>query len=454
VPIPQRGGAAGVSQVRAGEELLDIADRVIERVPAGSEAEVTVTETASALTRFANGGIHQNVADQGLRVRLRLIREDRCGVAEMRVAGDDVAAALVTTAEAIRSHSPEGDQVPLYTPDGGADTSAGYSAATESVTPEQRADLAATVCAAAAARGQRAFGTSETGVNAVAMVSTAGLRRSARHSTAELIAVSRSEDGSAYGARSGADAAHIDAGELAAEVTELCARNHDAQALEPGTYEVVLSPYAVAELLEYLGLVGLGGLAVLEKRSFMRFGERLMSESVTITDDVGMTELAPLPFDGEGASTRPVTIIDSGVCNAVVHDSVTAARTGVPTTGHSFPQPNADGPLPRYLCLAPGGSDRDAMVAACERGLLVTRFWYVRPVHPLATIITGMTRDGTFLVDKGQVVRPVRDLRFTQSIVGALGDVRSIGAQRLAARGYFGAALAPWLHLGAFTFTS
>jgi PmbA protein len=443
-----------VTEVRGGDQLLAIADRVMQRVPAGSHAEVTVTEEASALTRFANGGIHQNVADLSLQLRLRVIRDGRSGIAAMRVADDDVAGALVETAEAVLGHSPVTDQVPLYSPDSGADTSTGYSAATEAVTPEQRADQVAAVCAAAAARGQAAFGTCETGVTAVAMVSSAGLRRTARRTVAELIAVCRSDDGSAYGARHAADATQIDADDLAAEVTELCARNRGAQPLEPGAYEVVLSPYAVAEMLEYLGLVGLGGLTVLEKRSFMRFGERLMSESVTITDDVGRSELAPLPFDGEGATTRPVTIIDRGVCNAVVHDSVTAARAEVSTTGHSFPQPNADGPLPRYLCLAQGEGDPEAMIAACDRGLLVTRFWYVRPVHPLATIITGMTRDGTFLIANGRVVRPVRDLRFTQSIVSALSDVRSIGAHRLATRGYFGATLAPWLHLGAFSFTS
>jgi predicted Zn-dependent protease len=322
------------------------------------------------------------------------------------------------------------------------------------MTPEQRADQVAIVCAAAAARGQKAFGTCETSVAGLAMASTAGLRRTARHSSAELIAVCRGVDGSAYGARHSADASSIDAAALAAEVTEACAASEGAQPLEPGTYQVVLSPYAVAELLQYLGLIGLGALSVLENRSFMRFGERLMSETVTITDDVGRAELAPMPFDGEGATTRPVTIIDAGVGSAVVHDSVTAARAGVSTTGHSLPQPNPDGPLPRYLCLAPGDGDRDSMIASCERGLVVTRFWYVRPVHPLATIITGMTRDGTFLVENGRVVRPVANLRFTQSIVGALSDVRSIGAERLANRGYFGATLAPWLHLGGFTFSS
>ena len=441
-------------EVLAAGDLYEIADRILRRVPRGADGEVTVTQTTSALTRFANGAIHQNVADQTLRLRLRLIRDGRSGVAEMQVATPDVAAALVEAAESIREHSPHGDPVPLYPPDGGADTDVGYSQATAAVTPELRADQVATVCAAAAAKGQQAFGTCETGATAVAMVSTAGLRRSARQSVAELIAVCRGGDGSAYGARHDSDATTLDVVALADEVTERCARNQGARHTDPGTYQVVLSPYAVAELLEYLGLIALGGLAMLEKRSFMRFGERLMSESVTITDDVDQSRLSPMPFDGEGATTRPVTIIDSGVCAAVVHDSVTAARAGVATTGHSFAQPNSDGPLPRYLCLSPGGADVEAMIADCEHGLLVTRFWYVRPVHPLATTITGMTRDGTFLIDRGRIAHPVRDLRFTQSIVAALADVRAVGAERLAARGYFGATLAPWLHLGSFAFSS
>ena len=443
-----------MSGVRSPGDLLELADRVLERVPAGSEAEVAVTENASALTRFANGGIHQNVADHSVRVRLRLIREGRCGVAEMRVAGDGIGAALVRSAETVRTRSPLGEPVPLYVPDGGTDGEEGFSSATAYTTPEQRADQAAAICAAAQARGQLAFGTCETGETAVAMVSTAGLRRASRHSVAELIAVSRGEDGSAYGARHDADISRIDVTALAAEVTERCERNQRAQPLEPGTYEVVLSPYAVAELLEYLALVGLSGLAVLEERSFMRFGERLMSETVTITDDVTRAELAPLPFDGEGASTVPLRIIESGVCRAVVHDSVTAARSGTRTTGHSLAQPNAIGPMPRYLCLDAGDTPPESMISACERALVITRFWYVRPVHPLTTIITGMTRDGTFLAAGGRVVRPVRDLRFTQSIVGALADVRGIGPERLAVRGYAGATLAPWMHLGSFAFSS
>lgn len=442
------------SELRTGDQLLSVADGILELTPAGTEAEVTVTESATALTRFANSGIHQNVADRTLRLRLRLVRDGRSGVAEMQVPGEDAGPALLRNAEAIRTHSPQGDPVHPITPDGGADTEQGYSEATAAVTPEERAEAVAAVCAVADSLGQKAFGTYETAVSAVAMVSTTGLRRAARHSIAELIAVCRASDGSAYGARHAADASGIDVTALAAEVTERCSRNQGAGATETGVYEVVLSPYAVGEMLQYLGLIGLSGLAVLEHRSFMRFGEQLMSDTVTIADDVRRREVAPLPFDGEGATTKPVTIIDHGVGAAVVHDSVTAARAGVQTTGHSLPQPNSDGPFPRYLCLESGDGDTESMIASCRRGLMITRFWYVRPVHPLQTIITGMTRDGTFLIEDGRIIRPVRDLRFTQSIVDALSDVRSIGTERLATRGYFGASLAPWLHLGRFAFSS
>ena len=442
--------------VRSGADLLALARRIVERAADLGEAEARVTESDSALTRFANSGIHQNVAARTLHVRLRLVAGGRSGVAEAQAGEPDDAAIerLVATADDLRARSPAGDPVPLYPPDGGDDPDSGYCEATAAVSPEERAEAVAAVCAAAAAASQRAFGTYETTVTAVATASTAGLGRASRSSVAELIAVTRGDDGSAYAARNASDARALDAADVAREVTERCARNQGAVAVDPGVYEVILSPYAVFEMLEYLGLMGLGGLALLEQRSFMRMGERLMHRRVTVKDDVTQSQLAPLPFDGEGATTRPVTLIDEGVCSAVVHDSVTAARAGTTTTGHSFPQPNSDGPFPHHLCLEPGEETVESMVAACKRGLMLTRLWYVRPVHSLQTIITGMTRDGTFLVEDGRVAGPVRDLRFTQSVVAALSDVRGVGSERVASRGYFGAGLAPWLHLGAFTFTS
>ena len=439
---------------RDRDELLSLADDVLASVPAGTDAEVSLAETTNALTRYANGAIHQSVTDTALRVRVRLVRDGRCGVAEATSADATALRGLVAVAETVRAASVAGEVVPLYVPDGGADSDIAWCDATASFSAEQRADAVALVCDAARAQGQLAFGTFETNLVTRVMVSTTGLRRSGRSSDAEMIAMCRTDDASAYAARYGNDASAIDPHAVAAEVTERCARNRGATPVDPGDYEVVFAPYATGEMLEYLGYMGFSALAVQEERSFMRLGERLMSPRVTIGDNVHHRGAAAIPFDGEGATTRPVAFVDAGTCTAVVHDSVTAARAGVHTTGHSLAQPNTDGPYPRVLTMAAGDSTVDDLVSEVERGLLVTRMWYVRPVHPGRTIITGMTRDGTFVIEKGRVRRPVADLRFTQSIVDALADVRGVGAERLSVRGFFGAIVAPALHMGSFTFSS
>jgi predicted Zn-dependent protease len=218
---------------------------------------------------------------------------------------------------------------------------------------------------------------------------------------------------------------------------------------------VVLAPYAVADLLEHLAWSGFSAMARHEGRSFMRPGVQLMSESVTIDDDSLDGERDPFPFDSEGVATRPVSIIDRGVCRDLVHDTATALRDGVESTGHALPMPNPGGPHARHLALAPGDRSVEELIAATERGLFVTRLWYVRSVHPLRTIITGMTREGTFLIENGRLGRPVRDLRFTQSIVDALADVRGVGRERRLHRAETeNALLVPHLHLGRFAFTS
>lgn len=443
-----------MSAPRDRDELLALADQVLASIPPGSEGEVSLTETTNALTRYANGAIHQSVTDRSLRVRARVIRDGRCGVAEATSGDPRTLADLAATADQLRGGSVAGEIVPLYVPDGGEDGDAAWAETTAAFTAEQRAEAVAVVCDAAQARGQLAYGTFETNLVTRAMVSTAGLRRSARSTDAEMIAMCRSDDGSAYAARYGNDASAIDAHGVAAEVTELCARNRGARPVDVGDYEVVFAPYATAEMLEYLGYMGFSGLAVQEERSFMRFGESLMSALVSIGDDIHLRDAAAIPFDGEGATTAPVTFVESGRCTAVAHDSVTASRAGTRTTGHSLAQPNIEGPYPRVLTMAAGDASMGELVGGVERGLLVTRLWYVRPVHPGRTVITGMTRDGTFLVEKGRIVRPVADLRFTQSIVDALADVRAVGAERQCVRGYLGAIVAPAVHMGSFTFSS
>lgn len=441
--------------LRTSEEILAIADGVLARA-GEAQAEVSVSERRSALTRFALNAIHQNVADASLRLRLRLIRDGRVGVAQLRSDAPDAADRLVESAERARRLAPAGEVSPLpVAQEGAGDGRTAFSEATAEAAPDLRADGVRLVTAAAETAGLEAFGAFSTTAAQLAIVNTAGVRRHALSTSADMVAVLRGDSGAGYADRTSADVSTLDIAGLAAEVVETCRRNQEPTPVEPGDHEVVLGPYAVAELLEHLSWVGFSALAGQEGRSFMRPGERLMSEAVSIDDDAADGERRPFPFDQEGVASRRVDIIERGVCRDLVHDTSTARRQGVASTGHALPMPNTWGPMARHLALAPGDSTVDELISSVRRGLYVTRLWYVRSVHPLRTLITGMTREGTFRIEDGRLGRAVRDLRFTQSIVDALADVRGISRVRSPHRAETeNVVLVPHLHLGSFTFTS
>lgn len=445
--------------LRDATSILALADEVLRRVPGGSDAEVVIDETDSALTRYALNAIHQNVAETGVRLRLRLIRDGRVGVAELRGEAEDIADRLVRAAEDARRLSPAQENVaPLPDPAiARAEEAkpAAWSDGTAEATPEQRADAVAVVAGAAAAKGLEAFGAYETRAQQIAVVNTRGVRRHARSTVARMTAVVRGDDGAGYADRCAADVGAVDPRAVAAESVDTALRNQGAQVVEPGDYEVVLAPYAVAEMIEYLSWLGFGALARQEERSFMRPGERLMSQGVTLRDDGSDPLGLPFPFDWEGVTAQPVTFVEDGVCRDFVYDTPAAMVDGVRTTGHALPLPNTSGPVATHLVMEPGDRTPEELIAAVRNGLYVTRFWYVREVHPLRTVITGMTREGTFRIENGRVTTPVRDLRFTQSIVGALDTVQGISRdRRLEIPDEGSATLAPWLHIGRFHFSS
>ena len=435
-------------------ELLDIGDKALARLEYG-EAEVVIVDDSSELTRFASNEIHQSVAERSRYVRVRLIDAGRIGVGEVRGYGDDAVERALAAAEESRRVTTNPDVSPLPRPDGREGGQAAFAASTAAATPEQRADLVSIVTGTAGAQSVNSYGALSTATRTTAIVTSAGVRRAATTTRASLITVARGEDGGGYASRHSADIDALDVEGLATEVVDTCVRNQRASAIDPGDYEVVLSPYAVTDLLEHLAWVGLSALATQEHRSFMRMGEQLMSNLVTIRDDATTPDVFPFPFDDEGVSTRPLALIDRGVCAGVVYDTPTALRDGVESTGHSLPQPNTWGPLPRHVVMSAGDMPWEEMVRSVSRGLYITRFWYVRDVHPLRTVITGMTREGTFLIENGRITRPVKDLRFTQSIVDALAGVVQVSRERRLELGEGeSGVLSPWLHIGRFTFSS
>jgi predicted Zn-dependent protease len=210
-------------------------------------------------------------------------------------------------------------------------------------------------------------------------------------------------------------------------------------------------------MLDFLGHVSFNGLAVFEGRSFVtsRLGQQVMAPTVSIWDDGLDPTGLPMPFDFEGVAKQRVPLIEAGVARGAVWDRRSAAKAGAghASTGHAQPAPDSHGPLPTHLFMAPGGADQAALLRGIARGVWVTRFWYTRVVHPLEVVMTGMTRDGTFLIENGEITRPVHNLRFTQSYLAALAAVEAIGRETRLVDSDFGVARVPAVRVACFNFT-
>jgi len=438
-------------------DTLAIAERaiVLAEAEGATEVEALVSDERAQLTRFANSEIHQNVAETNGGLNLRVAIGKRIGVASSNRVDDDGLRRLAETAAAIARNSAELDDwggLPAPTPI--TDISAAWSDGTAGATPEQRAEGVRAVIAAADAAGVRAFGSFSTAVEQLSVANSHGVRATQNRTSAQLLTVMMATDGgSGYAEQTSVDASAIDAAVVGREAAEKARATINPVAIEPGDWSVVLEEYAVVDLLSMLAFMGFSALAVQEERSFAEPGKVIGSELVTIVDDATEPGALPMAFDYEGVAKQKVVLVERGVCRDVVYDAQTAARGGVTSTGHGLPAPNSYGPFPLNMVMSPGSTERAALVGEMERGLLVTRFHYTNPVHPKLAIVTGMTRDGTFLVEDGRIVGPVRNLRFTQSYLAALAGTVAVGSERRTIRGDFGGVLVPAVRIDGWTFT-
>lgn len=436
-----------------------VLERALLHSTAGTTEALYLAQDA-ALTRFANNQVHQNIREHDATLQVRVIDNDRIGVASTNRLDEAGIRDVVDRATAIAVRSePNPRAAVLPEPDGhSADPDLGFVPATADASADLRADGARVVIAAGSAAGLETAGSFATATMTIAVANSHGIRAEHRSTRATLLTVMM--DGFASGAASGyaqagsPDVRDIDAAALGAEAASKGDRMRGATQLEPGEYEVVLEEYAVAGLMEYLSFIGFSGLAHEEGRSFMDLGSRVMGPNVSIWDDGADPTGMPAPIDFEGVVRRRVDLVRDGVANAVVHDAATGARAGTGSTGHALPAPNLFGPMALNMFMAPGEVARDDLAASIKRGVWVTRFHYINPVHPKKAILTGMTKDGTFLIENGRITRPLLNFRFTQSVPGAFSDVRAASREtKLLPGEFFGASRVPALHLGAFNFT-
>ncbi|MEU9506833.1 metallopeptidase TldD-related protein [Micromonospora sp. NPDC048170] len=449
---------------------LEIAGRLVELVRRlggpDAQAEAVVTRSDLALTRFANSFIHQNVAESGIGVRLRLHVNGRTAAGNGSVVTTEGLTALVERTLAAARLCPPDPAWPGLAPPAPTPSAVAVDEATAHAEPDERAERVRAFVAAAG--GLEAAGYCRTAHRSSAFANSAGHTAQGRAAEASMDGIART-GGSDGVARLHADRlADVDGAALGARASARARAAVDPVELPPGRYEVVLEPAAVADLLQNLAWHGFNGKRYAERQSFAEPGAAQFDPAVTLVDDpLGGSGL---PFDAEGTPRRALTLVEAGTTRAVAHDRRTAAEVGAASTGHASPGAPAWGPMARNLRLRPaapagattiGGSanatpadatpggaagaaggvpgavvdaDTAALVGRVRRGLLVSDLWYTRVLDPLSLVLTGLTRNGVWLIEDGVVTRAVRDLRFTESYPRALGPGAVLGVGRRAVR--------------------
>ncbi len=435
-------------------KMREIAERVLS-LSAADQTEVIIMSEDSGLTRFASSYIHQNVAERDVGLRVRTVVGKKIGVASINDLSQEALERVVERAVTIAKLQPDNpDFTSLPSPSPIAEIEA-FDEATAAFGPEARAKAVGVICRQAVDNGLIASGAFTTGAGELVVANSLGVFAYHASTSADINTVIMSDDSSGYAEATAWKVGDINTEAMGREAVEKALRSRHPRDMPPGRYPVVLEEYAVADFMGMFSYLGFGALAVQEGRSFMidNFGKKIVSDAISIWDDGLDPTGLPMPFDFEGVPRQRVDLIKEGVAEAVVYDSYTAGKEGKASTGHGLPSPNTFGPIPAHTFMAPGEASKEEMLASMERGLWVTRFHYTRPVHPKLAIITGMTRDGTFLVEKGEIAYPIKNLRFTQSYIEALANVELVSRETRLQQNWFGGTRTPALKLAEFEFT-
>lgn len=425
----------------------DIFDR-ITKLSSADEVEVLFSGGRFALTRFANNIIHQNVEDENHVVSVRTVFGGRTARATTNKFDDESLRRVVESAEALaKVQHPDPDLLPMPDLREAADTTSPsaaqvpsrYFAQTASVTPQLRAEGVKKIVDIAQNHKLTTAGIFSSAESVEGIFNSRGLSNWHTQTLAEVSITMLGADSSGWQKANSPDVKNLDPlrmAEMAAKKALDSARPAESPA---GKYTVILEPSAALDIVGFM-FWDYSGMAILDQRSFLtgRIGSQLFGENITIWDDVTHPLQTGSPFDGEGMRRLSLPLVENGVINRVVYARSTAERMKrseqkdkvgpIQSTGHGFPLPNEMGEMPVNIVFAAPQNPQslEQMIASTERGVLVTRLWYIREVDPYEKIVTGMTRDGTFLVEDGKVEQGIRNFRFNESLIHMLSNVEAM----------------------------
>jgi predicted Zn-dependent protease len=437
------------------KSIEELAATVLSIVGDRAEAEVSINGGTHALTRFANSFIHQNVAEEGESVTIKVAVDGRVTSATTTSTSPDALVRFVDETIEAAKLQPVDDGWPGLTPPTEVPFPDHYDEDTATATPADRAAFVKEFIEAAP--GMRAAGYVETIGGEGAFANSAGHHTSGRYSRAVVDGIHQTDTSAGSGHRSSVAMADINASEVGAEAADRARRSETTFDIKPGEYEVVLSPECLATVAVFLAFYGFNGKTHAEGQSFAVVGEQQFDPAFQLWDDAPDPRTMALGFDSEGTPRRRVALVSDGTTVSLAQDRRTAVATGTASTGHAFPGSEVMGPFPQNMFIGPGTTSVDDLIASVDRGLYVSTFNYCRVLDPKSMAVTGLTRNGTFMIENGKITGAVSGLRFTQSFVEGLGSGRilGIGSDARFADSEFGPAIVhtPSMRLAGWNFT-
>jgi PmbA protein len=418
----------------------------IRKFSSADEVEVLLFGGKSALTRFANNVIHQNVAEENYGVSIRTVFGGRTARATTNKLDDESLARAVKASEALaKVQNPDPDLLPMPSSCGPgaamrAQVPSRHFDATAAITPEQRAEDVREIVEVAERHRLTTAGVSSSSEAVEGIFNSRGLSGWHAQTSAEISITMLAPDSSGWAKANSPDVANLDPAQLAESAASKAIQSASPRDVSAGKYTVILEPAAVLDIVGFM-FWDFAGQAILDERSFLnnRIGTKLFGENINIWDDVSHPLQTNSPFDGEGMCRQRVQLVENGVVKRVVYARATAEKMKrstiatnvglIEATGHGFSLPNEMGEMPVNIVFGAPETPQsvEQMIASTERGILVTRLWYIREVDPYEKIMTGMTRDGTFLIENGKLVGGVRNFRFNESLIHLLSNVEAMG---------------------------
>jgi len=405
----------------------EIFDKVLKYSTA-EETEVMTSASTFALTRFANNTIHQNVVEETASLSVRLVTEGRMARVSTNKFDEVSIRQLCEDGLVLaRLQPPDPDLLRMPGPQTYRAVDRSFPETAE-LTPQARAETVAQAIAGAEADHLTAAGVCASGNSAYALLNSRGMQAFHEETMSEFSVTMMSDTGSGWAKKTAPNFLELEPQELAERARQKAVASREPREIPPGRYTVILEPAAMLDLLGFM-VLDFSGLAVHEQRSCLtgRVGQKLFGEDIHLRDDVYHPLQTGAPFDGEGIPRQRVPLVEKGEVKNLVYSRRTANKMGAQPTGHALPLPNEIAEAPINIVMEGDRSTVEEMVKSTERGLLVTRFWYIREVDPYRKILTGMTRDGTFWIEEGQIKNAVKNLRFNQSLIDMLAQVEMLG---------------------------